>query len=124
MNSSYFIGNSDSFEVRDNYRDVWQDILLYATNINGNWLFSRQVFYENMVPTAENNPAKFARWINELVKTSGVKIKSRAGFIKSLNYLRKIKRSNRDNVKKALFDLLEAGLDQPLYALRALKKSI
>jgi len=121
MNSDSFIGNANNFEIRDNYLDVWNDILLYASNINGNWLFSQQIFYETMVPTAEKNPARFARWINEMVKTSGVKIKSRAGFIKSLNYLRKIKRKNKNNIKMALFEMLESGLNQPLYALRAIK---
>ena len=126
MESNYFIGYSNdfnsNFEERDNYLDVWKDVLLYSSNLNGNWGVSRQVFYESMVPTAEKNPAKFARWINVLVKTSGIKIKSRAGFLKSLNYLRKLqKHATKDDIQKALFNLFEAGLNEPLYALKALK---
>ena len=125
MDSNYFIGYSNdfnsNFEERDNYLDVCKDVLLYSSNLNGNWGVSMQVFYKNMVPTAEKDPAKFARWINELVKSSGVKIKSRAGFLKALNYLRKLQKSNnKKDIKKALFSLFEAGLNEPLYALKAL----
>ena len=109
-------------EVRDNCFDVWNDVLLYSSNLNGNWVLSREVFYRNMVPTAEKDPAKFARWINRLVKTSGIKIKSRAGFIRALNYLRKLNKTSDDaDIKKALFNLFEAGLNEPLYASKALK---
>jgi len=126
MKSNYFIGYSNDFnskfEERDNYLDVWKDVLLYSSSLNGNWGVSRQVFYDSMVPTAEKDPAKFARWINELVKSSGIKIKSRAGFLKSLNYLRKLQKNNNKNeIKKALFSLFEAGLNEPLYALKAIK---
>ncbi|MEI8388978.1 MAG: hypothetical protein WCG23_03725 [bacterium] len=129
MKSNYFIGYSNdfnsNFEEKDNYLDVWKDVLIYSSNLQGNWGVSRQVFYESMVPTAEKDPAKFARWINELVKSSGIKIKSRAGFLKSLNYLRKLqKKNNKNEIKKALFSLFEAGLNEPLYALKALKNSM
>ena len=126
MESNYFIGYSNdfnsNFEERDNCLDVWKDVLLYSSNLHGNWGVSRQVFYKSMVPTAEKNPAKFARWINELVKSSGIKIKSRAGFLKSLNYLRKLqKNANKGDIQKALFSLFEAGLNEPHYALKAIK---
>jgi len=126
MKSNYFIGYGNdfnsNFEERDNCLDVWKDVLLYSSNLHGNWGVSRQVFYKSMVPTAEKDPAKFARWINELVKTSGIKIKSRAGFLRALNYLRKLQKSNDKNeIKKALFSLFEAGLNEPNYALKALK---
>lgn len=119
-----FVGCCNSFdknsEVRDNCLDVWNDVLLYSSNLNGNWALSREVFYRHMVPTAEKNPVMFARWMNKLVKSSGLKIKSRAGFVKALDYLRKVKRKNTIGVKKALFILFEAGLSEPLYAIKAL----
>ena len=126
MKSNYFIGYGNdfnsNFEERDNCLDVWKDVLLYSSSLHGNWGVSRQVFYKSMVPTAEKDPAKFARWMNELVKTSGIKIKSRAGFLRSLNYLRKSQKNNDKNeIKKALFSLFEAGLNEPLYALKAIK---
>lgn len=126
MGSDYFAGYSENFngnfEAKDNYMEVWNDVFLYSSNLNGNWIKSRQVFYESMVPTAEKNPSKFARQIHELVKASGLKIKSRAGFIRALNYLRKIhKKNKRNEIKKALFSLFEAGLNEPLYALKAIK---
>lgn len=124
MNSNYFIGYSNDFysdfEARDNYLDVWKDVLVYSSNLKGNWITSQQVFYESMVPTAEKDPALFARWIKELVKSSGIKIKSRAGFLKSLDYLRKLQKNKKRNVKKALFSLFESGLNEPLYAIKAL----
>lgn len=125
MSSNYFVGNSfdfnSKFEERDNCLDVWKDVLLYSSSLKGNWLISRQVFYKSMVPTAVKHPVKFARWINELVKTSGLKIKSRAGFLRSLNYLRKMKNNTNENdVQKVLFNLFEAGLNEPLYAIKAL----
>ncbi|OGH96107.1 MAG: hypothetical protein A2039_07800 [Candidatus Melainabacteria bacterium GWA2_34_9] len=126
MKSNYFIGYGNdfnsNFEERDNCLDVWKDVLLYSSSLHGNWGVSRQVFYKSMVPTAEKDPAKFARWMNGLVKSSGIKIKSRAGFLRSLNYLRKLqKNANKDDIQKALFSLFEAGLNEPLYALKAIK---
>ena len=126
MGSDYFKGYSNDFnsdfEAKDSCMDVWNDVFLYSSNLNGNWIKSQQVFYESMVPAAEKDPAKFARQIHELVKASGIKIKSRGGFIRSLNYLRKIhKKNKRNDIKKALFSLFEAGLNEPLYALKALK---
>lgn len=125
MNSNSFVGHSfdfnSDFEERDNCLDVWKDVLLYSSSLKGNWLISRQVFYKSMVPTAVKHPAKFARWINGLVKTSGIKIKSRAGFLESLNYLRKMTKDTSENdVQKVLFNLFEAGLNEPLYAIKAL----
>lgn len=127
MKSNYFVGYSNSnedFEARDNYLDVWKDVLLYSSNLNGNWLLSRQVFYESMVPTAERDPAAFARWINGLVRASGIKIKSRGGFLRALVYLRRLrKNTDKNDIKKALFSLFESGLNEPTYALKALKNT-
>jgi len=126
MKSNYFVGLSGelSFEEKDNYIDVWKDVLTYSSNLNGNWGISMQVFYESMVPTAQKDPAKFARCMHRMVKSSGLKIKSRAGFIKALLYLRKLKRkTNKNGIKKALFNLFEAGLSEPVYALKALGES-
>lgn len=115
-------GSFDDFEIRDNCFDVWNDVLRYSSNLNGNWALSREVFYRNMVPTAEKDPAMFARWMNKLVKTSGVKIKSRAGFLQAINYLRKFNDAgDKADIKKALFNLFEAGLNDSLYASKALK---
>jgi len=123
MKSNYFVGLSGEFdfEEKDSYLDVWKDVLKYSSNLNGNWGVSMQVFYEKMVPAAQKDPAKFARWMHRLVKKSGLKIKSRAGFIRALLLLRKLKRkSNKSSIKKALFNLFEAGLNEPAYAKKAL----
>ncbi len=125
MKSNNYVGYSDefnkNFEERDNDLDVWKDVFIYSSNLNGNWNISMQIFYKSIVPTAKKDPAKYARWINRLVRASGIKIKSRAGFLKALYYLRKLKKhNNKKYIKKALFSLFEAGLNEPLYALKAI----
>jgi len=112
---------SENFESRNNPIDVWKDMLTYSSNLNGNWLLSKQVFYNCIVPTAEKNPALFARWIRIMVKKSGKKIKSRSDFLAAINYLRKIKNSkNHREIKRILYSLLDSGLEEPTYAFNAL----
>lgn len=109
---------------RNNPIEVWKDILNYSTNLHGNWMLSRHIFYAYIVPTAERNPAQFAEWIKEMVKKSGVKIKSKSEFFLAINYLSKINNSsNKDDIKKALYYLLDSGLEEPVYALHALNNT-
>ena len=112
MDLDYFNNYSGNFKSRNNPIDLWKDMLTYSSNLNGNWLLSKQVFYNCIVPTAEKDPVLFAKWINKMVKKSGVKIKSRADFLEAINYLRKSKHPrNHDEIKRVLYYLLESGLE-------------
>lgn len=115
MKSSSFIKNYNVFnnniEPRNSSIELWRDILNYSSNLPGNWLLSKHIFYSNIVPTAERSPAKFALWIKEMVKKSGVKIKARSEFIKAINYLIKLEgKADRSGVKRALYHLFESGI--------------
>ena len=115
---------SKDFEPRNNPVDLWKDLFTYSSNLNGNWLLSKRIFYDCIVPTAEKNPLQFAKWVKKMVEKSGMKIKSRAEFIEAINYLRKIKNTNNnEEVKIALYYLLDSGLEEPTYALRALNNN-
>lgn len=125
MGLSYINKQSESFntrtECRNNPIDVWKDILSYSSNLNGNWMFSKEIFYNRLVPTAEKNPELFARWIRIMVKKSGVKIKSRSEYLEALKYLRSIKNKNaRNKIRKVLYTLLNSGLEEPSYISRIL----
>jgi len=109
---------------RNNPIDVWRDIFNYSANLPGNWLFSKHIFYSYILPTAEKNPAKFAKWIRAMVKKSGIKIKSNSEFVEALNHLSRIKgKDDRSEIKKALYYLLDSGLEEPEYAQQALLNS-
>src|SRR6056297_973730 len=99
MGSSYFDNCSGGFDknlnCRNNHIDVWTDLFNYSSNLNGNWMRSRQIFYDYILPTAEEDPVQFAKWIRKMVKQSGLKIKSRSEFINSIKSLRNIK-NNKD----------------------------
>ncbi|HSA07161.1 MAG TPA: hypothetical protein P5556_08265 [Candidatus Gastranaerophilales bacterium] len=127
MALSYFMRYSTKFipdlKSRNNPIDVWKDFLTYSSNLNGNWLYSKQIFYSYILPTAEKNPVQFAKWIKKMVKKSGIKIKSKSEFIEAIKYLSGIKGKNeRQDIKKALYSLLNSGLEEPTYALNALTK--
>ncbi|NLF84413.1 MAG: hypothetical protein GX568_10615 [Candidatus Gastranaerophilales bacterium] len=118
MGLSYINKQSEKFntikECRDNPIDVWKDILSYSSNLNGNWMFSKEIFYNRLVPTAEKNPELFARWIRIMVKKSGVKIKSRSEYLEALKYLRSIKNRNaRNKIRRILYTLLNSGIEEP-----------
>jgi hypothetical protein len=118
MGLSYLNKQSNNFnkdlECRNNPVDVWKDILSYSSNLNGNWMFSKEIFYNRLVPTAEKNPELFARWIRVMVKKSGVKIKSRSEYMEALKYLRRIKNKNaRNKIRQVLYTLLNSGLEEP-----------
>ncbi len=109
------------FSFRNNPIDTWVDILNYSSNLHGNWMFSKHIFYTCIVPTAEKNPALFAKWIREMVKKSGTRIKYRSEFLNAIKHLRKINgKVKREDIKQTLYYLLESGLDEPTYARRAL----
>ena len=104
--------------------DLWRDILTYSVNLSGNWMLSKQVFYVCIAPTAEKNPAKFAKWIKEMVNKSDIKIKSRAEFIEAINSLRKLNgKTDKSSVRRAIYQLFQSGLVESLYASRALRNS-
>jgi len=115
---------SNSIGPRSNRRDLWIDILTYSSNMTGNWLLSKQIFYTSILPTAERNPVLFAQWVHEMVEKSGIKIKSKAEFIEALDYLGKFDgRINKIGIRKALYHLFQAGLGESEYANRALANS-
>lgn len=117
MNKHNFLKNyqvqNSNIEPRDNSKELWMDILSYSSNLPGNWLLSKQIFYFYIVPTAEKNPARFARWIEEMVVTSGIKIKSRSEFTDAINYLRKLDgKTDKSGVRQALYYLFDSGLGE------------
>lgn len=128
MAFSYFTGNSENFsenfEPRNNSLDVWKDLLTYSSNLPGNWHLSQRIFYNCIVPTAEKDPARFAQWVKEMVKQSGIKIKSQSEFKEALIHLNNSQHTeNKNEIKKALYYLLDSGLEQPIYALKALRNN-
>ena len=119
----YFLNKEFEDNIRNNHFDLWNDLLMYGENLNGNWLISQEVFRKNIVPTAENDPKQFAKWVDTMVKTSGIKIKSRHAFAKSLKLLRKLKsigRFNRNELSSVVTELLNSGINQPEFAQNAL----
>lgn len=92
---------------------IWNDIINYSLNLNGNWLFSRHIFYFNIIPTVEKDPAGFAEWVREMVKKSGIRLKSRSGFAKAINLLKKLNaREDKRGIGIALYYLFESGLEE------------
>jgi len=118
MNMVY---SDNKLSIRENSLDVWLDLFLYAQNLSGNWMTSREIFFNCIVPTAERNPQLFAKWVNSMVRVSGLKIKHRSAFYGSLSTLRKFKGKNDYEVRKALTNLIASGLEEPDYAKNALE---
>ena len=121
LNNIYF--SKQEINIRDNPVDLWSDYLSYACNLYGNWFVSRDIFLRNLVPTAEKNPALFAKWIDDMVKISGVKILQKSSYISSLKLSRKTgmyEKHAPSDIKKALTLLFNAGLDKPIYAKKAI----
>lgn len=129
MSLAYLQDYSDNFNnnemARINYLEVWDDLFNYASNLKGNWLVSQRIFNTYVLPTAEKNPRIFAEWINDMVRISGLKIKYRSNFIKSIRFLKRfknLKKSTRTELKIALAILFHSGLNDPLYAQNAINK--
>ena len=109
----------------ETYLDLWSDIFEYAKNLNGNWFVSQEIFRKKIVPTAEKDPLKFAKLINNMVKLSGVRIKSRQMYAKSLRFMRRfksLKNVSTLDLSKALTDMLNAGINDPSFSQRALRR--
>lgn len=109
--------------VRQKAFEVWCDLFAYAKNLKGNWMISQDVFNNCIATTAIESPEYFAECVEEMVKTSGVKIKYRSHFVKSIKFLKTLhnKTIDRQLIIKALTDLLNSGLTEPLYAERAIR---
>ncbi|MDD3013064.1 MAG: hypothetical protein PHC34_05115 [Candidatus Gastranaerophilales bacterium] len=110
--------------VRNDPLSLWDDIFHYAANLNGNWHVSQDIFNRYLLPTAEKNPIMFAKWVNDMVKVSGLKIKCHSSFFKSLRHIKRfnfLKKSNRAELKKVLVCLFNAGLCEPKIAKIALE---
>ncbi|MFA6989629.1 MAG: hypothetical protein WC197_06130 [Candidatus Gastranaerophilaceae bacterium] len=109
----------------ETYLDLWSDVFEYAKNLNGNWLVSQEIFRKKLVPIAEKDPLKFAKLINDMVKISGVRIKSRQLYARSLRFIRRfksLKNVSTLELSKALTDMLNAGISDPSFSQRALRK--
>lgn len=110
--------------IRNDEYVLWDDFYNYASNLNRDWMLSQDIFNRYLVPTAENNPDAFVEWVNNMVEVSGVKLKCKTSFsrtlyrIKRLNFL---KRSNRTKLKIILVSLLNSGLSEPQIAKKALE---
>jgi hypothetical protein len=118
----YYYNHNESFESRDNFVDAWKDIMSYASNLKGNWPLSQLIFYNCIVPTAEKNPEQFAGWIHEMVRKSNIKIKSRALYLSAIRCMKKLKgKRSSTGIKKALYDLLESGLEESIITLKPVK---
>jgi|GEM_PF-2332124 len=117
--------NQTNFNVvRNDPLALWDDIFHYASNLKGNWFVSQDIFNHYLLPTAEKNPIMFAKWVDDMVKVSGLKIKCHSSFLKSLRHLKRfnfLKKSNRANLKKVLVNLFNAGLCEPKIAKIALE---
>lgn len=121
----YFSDKSYRENVRNSYLDLWSDLFLYASNLNGNWLVSQEIFNRHLVPTAEENPVLFAKWVNDMVKISGRKIRCRALFFKYIRFLKRfrlLKKAKKEDISIAITELINAGLDEPVHAKIALNK--
>jgi hypothetical protein len=111
--------------LSETYLDLWSDIFEYAKNLNGNWFVSQEIFRQKIVPKAEKDPLQFAKLINYMVKLSGVRIKSRQLYAKSLRFMRKfrsLKNVSTLDLSRALTEMLNAGINDPSFSQRALKK--
>jgi len=120
---NYSYDNSDE-QVRDNHIEVWSDLFYYAQNLKGNWLVSQEIFRTFIVPTAEKNPLLFAKWVDDMVRISGLRIRSRALFARALKFIRRsrfLKKQDKNALSRAITELINAGLDEPIYAQRAIK---
>lgn len=122
---NYYNGFYEESMVSDTYLDLWNDIFEYANNLSGNWMISQEIFRKKIVPTAEQNPMKFAKWVDDMVKVSGLKIKSRNMFARSLRFIRRfknLKNVSRNELSKAVTEILNSGISDPTYAKRAMNK--
>ena len=116
------MGSKEYIEPRNKSVDLWKDIQTYSSNLAGNWMLSKHIFYFCIVPTAEKNPEMFAKWIKEMVDKSGVKIKAKSEFIEGINYLTNNSgKKNRSGIRRALYHLFRSGLEESIYASRALQ---
>jgi hypothetical protein len=112
---------------RESHFDSWDDLFNYARNLNGNWQVSQEIFYNNLLPTAENDPKRFADCVDKMVRISGLKLKCSSNFFKTIRFLKRMKTLNRDTdfeVKQALTELFISGLNEPKVAKTALLKTV
>lgn len=123
-NSEFDLKNHDMQKnVRNDQYILWDDFYNYAANLNRDWMLSQEIFNRYLVPTAESNPEAFVDWVDNMVKVSGVKLKCKASFKRSLNRIKRLnflKKSNRVKLKIILVNILNLGLSEPQIAKKAL----
>lgn len=123
--SEVYQSTYNKYTIRQNPFEVWYDLLTYAKNLKGNWMLSEEVFNNYLAPTAIEHPEYFAKCVEEMVKTSGLKVKCKHPFLKAIKLLKTLKNKSFESevITKALTDILNAGLQEPLYAERAIRFS-
>lgn len=115
--------HQDQQTIRQTPLEVWHDLWSYARNLDGNWMVSQEIFNNKLAPAALNSPEYFADCIEEMVKVSGTKVRHHGRFSRAVKILKTLKNKKFDSIaaRKALTDILNAGLKEPLIAERALK---
>lgn len=110
-------------KISQNPLEVWHDLWSYARNFDGNWMVSQEIFNTKLAPAALNSPEYFADCVEEMVKASGAKVKNQSRFSRALKKLKNLKNKKFDAIaaRKALTDILNAGLKEPFIAEKALK---
>lgn len=123
--SEIYQNPNNEIVIRQNALEVWHDLLTYSKNLKGNWRVSQEIFHTRLAPTALNRPEYFASCVEEMVVASGLKIKRRGPFTRSIRMLKNLKNKSFDTelITIALTDMLNAGLKEPLYAERAIRTS-
>ena len=109
---------------RKNTFRVWYDLFIYAKNLNGNWMTSQELFNKRIAPQAMEDPHYFASCVEKMVETSGMQVKYPSNFRRALSLLRSIRNNTINSnqvVVKAITEMLNAGLSEPLYAERAMR---
>lgn len=116
-------GTNNELIIRQNALEVWYDLFIYAKNLKGNWMVSQEIFNLRIAPTALNKPEYFADCVEEMVKVSGMKVKRSSSFKKSIKLLKSLKNKSIEPelIMATITNIFKAGLEEPLYAERAIR---
>lgn len=115
-----------NIEANETYFQAWDDVFAYADNLRCNWLVSKEIFNNRILPKAIENPEQYANLINDMVITSGKKLKRPGTLKKALRILRKIKivkRRGEKILRTTLVELFSCGIEEPECAKMALNRA-
>ena len=113
-------------DLSNGYIQAWNDVFAYADNLQFNWLVSKEIFNNRILPKAIENPELYAIYIDDMVKTSGKKLKRPGTLKKAIRILKRIKIAKRRGEKllrSALVELFSSGIEEPDFAKTALHKA-